>query len=168
MAPRGCSTSSPQGAGSARQHTLAHLPDQLAEGRFVRQAFKDTWDGVVQAGLSHSDMERTGDSVVTIALPAFSGYSVEAAETITVSVLSSAVIGTRGISSSNLVVQNDLWVWRELSPSGTAVPERRGHVAISFERIGKMIVFAGAVGIAVACNFNFPTGISCDSEMQQN
>ena len=62
------------------------------------------WDAVVKAGLAASDVVRSSDTVVTITVLAASGYSVVAAETITVSVPSTAVTSANGITGSPTVV----------------------------------------------------------------
>ncbi len=44
------------------------------------------WDDVVKAGLTHANVARTSDTVVTITIPAFAGFAITASETITVTV----------------------------------------------------------------------------------
>ncbi len=44
------------------------------------------WDAVVKAGLTFANVTRTSDTVVTITLPAFTGYAITATETVTVTV----------------------------------------------------------------------------------
>lgn len=51
------------------------------------------WDAVVKAGLTHTAVTRTSDTVVTITLPAFASYDITANETITATVPDTALSG---------------------------------------------------------------------------
>ncbi len=49
------------------------------------------WNAIVKAGLNASNVERTADTILTIILPAFTGYDISADETITATVPASAL-----------------------------------------------------------------------------
>ena len=56
------------------------------------------WNAVVQAGLAVTAVVRSSDTVVTITLPAFAGYDISAAETITATVPATAL--TSGVGQA--------------------------------------------------------------------
>jgi uncharacterized repeat protein (TIGR01451 family) len=64
----------------------------LINGIDSAQAEGSGWDAVVKAGLTDANVVRTSDTVVTITLPAFGGYDITAAETITATVPASALV----------------------------------------------------------------------------
>jgi len=55
------------------------------------------WDAVVKTGLVVDNVVRTSDTVVTVTLPAFAGYSITANETITVTIPGTALTGAAPI-----------------------------------------------------------------------
>lgn len=64
------------------------------------QAEATGWDAVVKAGISVDDVVRTGPTIVTITLPAFSTYSITAQETITATIPATALTGAAQIVAS--------------------------------------------------------------------
>jgi osmotically-inducible protein OsmY len=64
----------------------------IINGLVSAQAEAAGWNAVVQAGLAVTDVVRTSNTVVTVTLPAFAGYDITATETITATVLASALV----------------------------------------------------------------------------
>ena len=64
----------------------------LINGLDSAQSEANGWDAVVKAGLTHTAVARTSDTIVTITLPAFGSYDITATETITVTVPASALV----------------------------------------------------------------------------
>ena len=65
--------------------------DSLIDGIVSAQVETTGWNLVVQAALSDTNVERNSDTVVTITLPAFSSYSTDLSETITVTIPAAAL-----------------------------------------------------------------------------
>ena len=76
------------------------------------------WDNVVKAGLTFTDVTRTSATVVTVTLPAFTGYNITAAETITVTVPATAVASSGSITATPTFTINH----GTAALSGTLVP----------------------------------------------
>jgi hypothetical protein len=65
----------------------------IIDGLDSAQSEAHGWDAVVKAGLAVTDVVRTSDTVVTVALPAFASYDITAPETITATVPAAALTG---------------------------------------------------------------------------
>ena len=71
--------------------------DEILAGIDSAQAEATGWDAVPKANQSLGGVVRTSDTVVTITWDAFATYNITAQETITVTVPSTAVVGTAAI-----------------------------------------------------------------------
>jgi hypothetical protein len=121
----------------------------IIDGLDSAQAEAAGWDAVVKAGLAVTDVVRTSDTVVTVTLPAFGGYDITAAETITATIPATAVAGGSAIVASPTF---DVTVIAEAALSGTVTDDSETEIRTGGSTI--VLILTGDTWVAVGAAFD--------------